>query len=59
MLYFDSSHLIVTRGFRVSPAPPHHTLPAFLNLYGRKKLSSFYDAEIVTAVSARKIKTFW
>ena len=23
---------IVTCGSRVSPAPPHHTLPAFLNL---------------------------
>ena len=27
---------IVTRGSRVSRAPPHHTLPAFLNLHGSK-----------------------
>ena len=31
MLHFDSSHSIVTRGSR---APPHLTLPAFLNLNG-------------------------
>ena len=29
---------IVTRGSRVSHAPPHHTLPAFLNLHGMWKL---------------------
>ena len=34
MLHFDSSHSIVTRGFRVSRAPSHHTLPAFLNPNG-------------------------
>ena len=34
MLHFDSSHPIVKRGSRVSRAPPHHTLPAFLNLNG-------------------------
>ena len=34
MLHCDKSHPIVTRGFRVSHAPPHHTLPAFLNLIG-------------------------
>ena len=34
MLHFDSSYLIVTRGSRVSRAPPQHTLPAFLNLNG-------------------------
>ena len=34
MLHFDSSHPIVTRGSRVSRAPPPHTLPAFLNLNG-------------------------
>ena len=28
---------IVTRGSRVSRAPPHHTLPAFLNLHGSIK----------------------
>ena len=32
MFHFDSSHLIVTRGSLVSRAPPHFTLPAFLNL---------------------------
>ena len=30
----SNSHPIVTRGSRVSRTPPHHTLPAFLNLYG-------------------------
>ena len=34
MLHFDKSHYIVTRGSRVSCAPSHHTLPAFLNLSG-------------------------
>ena len=34
MLHFDSNHLNVTSGSRVSRAPPHHTLPAFLNLNG-------------------------
>ena len=29
---FDSSQPIVTRGYRVFRAPPHHTLPIFLNL---------------------------
>ena len=35
-----NSHPIVSRGCRVSRAPPHHTLrgglPAFINLHGRK-----------------------
>ena len=34
MLHFDSSQPNVTRGSRVSRAPPHHTLPVFLNLNG-------------------------
>ena len=29
-------HPKVTRGSRVSRAPAHHSLPAFLNLHGRK-----------------------
>ena len=29
-----NSHPTVTRGSRVSRAPPNHTLPAFLNLNG-------------------------
>ena len=29
-----NSHSIVTPGARVSRAPPHYTLPAFLNLHG-------------------------
>ena len=29
-----NSHSFVTRGFRVSRAPPYHILPAFLNLHG-------------------------
>ena len=37
MIPFGNSPLIVTLGSRVSCAPPHHTLPAFLNLHGRKK----------------------
>ena len=35
MLHFDSIHPIVTRGSRFPRAPPHHIIPAFLNLYGR------------------------
>ena len=34
MLHFDNSHSIVKRGFHVSRAPPHHTLPAFLDPNG-------------------------
>ena len=33
MLHFDSSHPNVTRDSR---APPHHTLPAFLNHNGTR-----------------------
>ena len=33
MPHFDSSQPIVTRGSR---APPHHTLPTFINLNGIK-----------------------
>ena len=36
MFSFGNSRPIVTRGFRVSRAPPHHTSPAFLNLQGRR-----------------------
>ena len=35
MFHFDNSHPIMTRSSRVSRAPPHHTLPAFLNINGR------------------------
>ena len=35
MLLSDSIHSIVLRGSRISRAPPHHTLPALLNLNGR------------------------
>ena len=38
MLYFGSSHSIVTRGSRVSPALLHHILPAFLNLSGNSNV---------------------
>ena len=31
-----NNHPIVTRGSRVSRAPPHHILLAFLNLHGIK-----------------------
>ena len=34
MFSFGISHHMVTRGSRVSRAPPHHTLSAFLNLNG-------------------------
>ena len=46
MLHFVSNHPIVTRGSR---APPHHTLPAFLNLNGiifyndRSEISTITD----------------
>ena len=33
--HFDSSHPIVTRGSRISLAPPRHTLSAFLHLNDR------------------------
>ena len=36
MFHFDSRHPTVTRGLRISRTPLHHTLPAFLNLNGRK-----------------------
>ena len=36
MLHFDSSHPILIRSSRVSRAPPHRTLPTFLNLNGTK-----------------------
>ena len=36
MFFFGSSHSIVTRGTRISRAPPHNTIPAFLNVNGRK-----------------------
>ena len=41
MLHFDISHPIVKRGSRVSRAPPHPTLPAFLNLNGT--IINLYD----------------
>ena len=41
MLHFDSIHPIVLRGSRVSRAPPHQTLPAFLNLKGRTFQKNF------------------
>ena len=34
MYFTGNNHPIVTRGSRFSRAPPHHTLPAFLNLHG-------------------------
>ena len=36
MFSFDISQPIVTRGSRVSRAPPHNTLRAFLNLHGMR-----------------------
>ena len=42
MLHFYSSHPIVTRGSRVSRAPLHHTLPAFLNLNGRSSIFGYF-----------------
>ena len=40
-----SSRPIMTRGSRVYRTPPHHTLPAFINLHGRSfdpAISIFY-----------------
>ena len=42
MLHFDSSQPILTRGSRVSRAPPHHTLPAFLNINGSISIDENY-----------------
>ena len=42
MLHFDSSHPIMTRGSRVSSAPPHHTLPASQNFHGMLILKSYF-----------------
>ena len=55
MLHFDSSLPIVTRGSGVSRAPPHHTLPAFLNL------NSMYSLKFQMAISTewQKIMTFF
>ena len=39
-----NSHPIVTRGSRVSRAPPHRTLPTFLNLHDIKTFLSRYRA---------------
>ena len=36
-----STHPIVSRGFRGSHAPPHPSLPAFLNLPGTRKKEFF------------------
>ena len=36
-----NSHLLVTRGSRVSPAPPYHILPAFPNIHGRSKILTY------------------
>ena len=51
MLLFDSSHSIVTRDCRVPRAPPHHTLPAFLNLNGsikqnNGKIQNYFEIEV-------------
>ena len=35
MFLTGNSHPIVTRGSHVSRVPPHHTLPAVINLHGR------------------------
>ena len=50
MLHSDNSHYcesqFVTRGSRVSHAPPNHTLPAFLNLNGSlNHLSKFQSSD--------------
>ena len=42
MLHFDSTDPIVTRGSRVSRAPPRHTIPAFLNLNGSEIILAHY-----------------
>ena len=57
ILRFDNSQSIVTRGSRVSRAPPHHTLPAFFNLNGKK----IYHRKFKTLASklAPKNQIFW
>ena len=37
IVQFSSSHSIVKRGYCVSRAPPHHNLPASLNLHDSTK----------------------
>ena len=46
MLHLDSSHPILTCGSRLSRAPPHHTLPAFLYLNGKEKGKTVYNQTI-------------
>ena len=50
MLHFDSSHPIVTR---VSGAPPHQTLPAFLDLDGIK-IDHFYEIILCLSTTLEK-----
>ena len=45
MLHFDSSLLFVSRGSRVSRAPPYQPFPAFVNLNGR--LYGSYNGRVI------------
>ena len=65
MLHFDSSQPILTRGSRVSRAPPHHTLPAFLDIngsisidenYNNKKISDDFKYEIIQIAQKMKFE---
>ena len=51
MLSFGNSHPIVTRGSRVSRAPPHHTLPRFSQ-------SSWYKNIIQKASNKNVVELF-
>ena len=55
---FGSSRPIVTRGTRVSRAPPHHTLTAFLNLHVIK-LRILKDSQCTLMVFWRWVSIFW
>ena len=59
LLHFDSSQPIVTRGSRVSRAPPHHALPAFLILNGNLILQifkvKFFLEDVHSVTSERKM----
>ena len=59
MLNLNSSDLIVTRGSRISRAPPHQTLPAFLNLHSSSFLKRFTYSNKEILVRAKRVSVFW
>ena len=60
-----NSHPIVTRGSRVSRAPPHHTLSAFLNVYGSKnthrceKIFLIFDRSSINVFKLESSRNLW